>query len=132
MNSIDQSQVRKILCGRRDAIADSWYRAITQVSCASLPAEEVRQQLVGLTEQAIAVLVTEPFEHRKAQAIGVALSQLPCTQSEVLGRSQELLAYQLIRDLPVDQIVALQPRLVALIGAVAVGFYQQIRETIPV
>jgi PAS domain S-box-containing protein len=130
MNTVDRSQIWQILCSRRDAIADRWYQVIARVSYVSLQAEEVRQRIVELTEQAIVLLITEPFEHSKAQAIGAALARFPCIQSGALGRSQEVLACQLVQGLPADQVVALQPSLATLIGAVAAGFCQQTRETI--
>jgi len=51
-------------------------------------------------------------------------------ESEALGRTQELLARQLVEGLPADQVVELQPRLAALLGGLATGFSQQARETV--
>jgi len=128
MNAVDLSQLVQILSSRRDAIADSWYQAIARASDVPLKATEVRQRLVELTEQAIALLVTDQFEHNKAQAIGVALAHLHYVQPEALGRMQEVLACRLVQGLPADQAVALQPRLAALLGGLADGFFQQARE----
>ncbi|MDH4137268.1 MAG: PAS domain-containing protein, partial [Anaerolineae bacterium] len=91
---------------------------------------EVREHLVELTEQAIALLLTDPLEHGRAEAIGASLARLQYTEAEVLGRTQELLAQQLVEGLPAEQVVALQPRLAALLGGLAAGFFQQVRELI--
>ncbi len=130
MNEADRSQLLQILHNRRDTIADSWHTAIARICFVPLSAAEVHQHLVKLTEQVITLLVTEPFEYGKAQAIGASLARLHDVQPEVLGRTQEVLAHQLIEGLPGEQVVTLQPRLAALLGGLAVGFLQQTRETI--
>ncbi|MGA9349133.1 MAG: PAS domain S-box protein [Anaerolineae bacterium] len=129
MNSVERSQLLQVLHGRREAIADSWYKAIARTSHVPHSAAEVREHLVELTEQAIRLLLTEPFEHGGAQAIGASLECLHFVEPEALGRTQEILAQQLAEDLPADQVAALQPRLAALLGGLAVGFCKQARET---
>lgn len=130
MNAVDRSQLLEVLSHRRDAIADDWYKAVAQVSYLPLEASEVRRRLVELVEQAIAVLAADSFEPGQAQAIGVALAQLHCVQPEALEGILEALAHQPVQGLPMDQAAALQPRLAALVGAVAAGFLQQVREVI--
>jgi PAS domain S-box-containing protein len=130
MNSAEWAQLQEALLGRRQAIADHWYKAIAQTT-ATLPATaEASQHLVGLTEQAIALLFREPFEPRQAEAIGASLAGLHDLHPTALGRTQEVLAQQLVEGLPVDRIASLLPRLAALLGGVATGFLQQARETI--
>ncbi len=91
-------------------------------------AAEVRQHLVELTEQAIALLLANPLEGGRAAAIGSALANLHWPEPDVLGRTQELLAQQLVQGLPADQVVALQPRLATFLGGLATGFFQQTRK----
>jgi PAS domain S-box-containing protein len=131
MSTADRSQLLRVLQGHRDAVVDSWYKALTRTdSFAPLKAAEVRQRLVELTDQAIALLLADPFERSKAQAIGAALARLRCVQPEALGRTQEILAHRLVEGLLAEQVVALQPRLAALLGGLAAGFFQQACETI--
>jgi two-component system sensor histidine kinase HydH len=130
VNPADRAQLLQVLRSRRDAIADSWHKAIARTSFVPLNAVGVRRRLLDLTDQAITLLTAESFEHGKADAIGAALARLHCVQPETLGRTQEVLARQLVKGLPADQSVALQPRLVALLGGVADGFFRQARETI--
>jgi PAS domain S-box-containing protein len=130
LNREARSQVHQALLSRRQAIADDWYKAIARASFASLSTAEVRQSLVQLTEQAIALLFTQPFEPSRAEAIGASLASFHYLQPAVLGRTQEILAQQLVEGLPADQAAALQPRLAELLGGVAAGFFQQARETI--
>ena len=130
MNSAEPFQLQQVLLNRRDAIADSWCKAIARTSHVPHSASEMRQRLVELTEQAIALLLTEPFEHGQAQAIGAALVCLHYVEPETLGRTQEVLAQQLVGGLRAEQVVELQPRLAALLSGLTVGFFQQVRETI--
>ncbi len=130
MNSAERSQLW-VLHYRCDAIANRWYTAIAEIGFAPHSAAKVRQRLVELTEQVIALLLAEPFDHGRVQAIGASLARLHhYIQPEALGKTQEVLAGQLVKDLPADQVVALQPRLAALLGGLAVGFFQQARERI--
>jgi PAS domain S-box-containing protein len=130
MNAADRSELVQVLQERCDTIAESWYQAIARTSYVPHSATKVRQHLVGLTEQAIALLLTDPLEHGRAESIGASLARLHCLEPEVLGRTQELLAQQLVEGLPAGQVLALQPRLAALLGGLAAGFFQQARETI--
>ena len=130
MTSAERLQVHQALLGRRDAIADSWYEAVTKTSCVSFDEAQVRQHLASLTEQVIALLLAESFERSRAEAIGVSLSSLHCSEPEALGQTQEVLAHQLVEGLPADQVAVLQPRLAALLSGVAAGFLQQTCETI--
>jgi signal transduction histidine kinase len=128
LNSADRSQLLQTLHGRRDTIAARWYQVIVSTSFGSLDAAEARQRLLELTEQAIALLVSEPFDRRAARAIGTALARLHYIQPEALGRTQEVLANQLAEALSADQIVTLQSRLAAVLGELAVGFFEQAHE----
>ena len=130
MNSAERSQLLRVLSGRRDAIARSWYKAVARTSYALLDEAQVREQLAALTEEVITLLLAEPFDHGRAEAIGASVADFHYIQPEALGRMQEVLAQQLVEGLPADQVVALQPRLAALLGGLATGFFQQARETI--
>ena len=126
----EKSQVHQALLSRRDVIAGGWFEAIARTSFAPLITTEMCQQLIELTEQAITLLLAESFDHGRAEAIGASLAGLHYIEPEVLGRTQEVLARQLVADLPADQVAVLQPRLAALLGGVAAGFSRQARETI--
>jgi len=130
MNSAERSQLQQVLYGRRHAIADGWYKAITRTGLALHSVAEVRQRLVGLTEEAIALLLAEPFERGRAEAIGASLAGLHYVEPDALSQTQEVLAQQFIEGLSADQVVALQPRLAELLGGLAAGFFEQARETI--
>lgn len=130
MDAEARSQVRQALLRRREAIAESWYRAVTRTGYAPLGRKHVRGQLSALTEEAIALLLTEPFEYHRAEAIGASLAEMHHLGPEALGRTQQVLAQQLMEGLPAGQAVALQPHLAALLGGVASGFVDRAHATI--
>jgi len=72
MNAADRSELYQVLRERCDTIADSWYQTIRQTSHVAHSAARVRRHLAGLTEQAIAFLLTHPLEHGRAEAIGAS------------------------------------------------------------
>jgi len=125
-----QAQLCETLQGRRDTIAGNLHEALARTSFVPFKAAEARQNLVQLTEQIVELLFTEPFEREQAEAVGAALVRLRYVQPEALGQVQEVLARQLVEGLPAAQVVALQPRLAALLGGLTVGFFRQARETI--
>jgi PAS domain S-box-containing protein len=130
MNTEVRSQVHQVLLSRRQAIADDWYKAISRTSFAPLKAVEVRQRLVELTEDLIALLLTEPLDRGQVEGIGASLARFHYLEPEALGGTQEVLAQRLIEGLTADQIVELQPGLTALLGGLATGFSRQACETV--
>ncbi|CAA9461854.1 MAG: diguanylate cyclase/phosphodiesterase (GGDEF & EAL domains) with PAS/PAC sensor(s), partial [uncultured Rubrobacteraceae bacterium] len=83
-----------------------------------------------MTEQAITVLLSEPFERHKARAVGSELAGMHYLNPETVSGTQEVLASQLVEGLSADQAVKLQPRLAVLLAEVAAGFFERARETI--
>src|SRR5439155_13725697 len=114
----------------RAALVENWRRAIAHTAFVSFSAQEVSQRLVELTDQAIDALLAEPFDPAKARGIGAALARLHYVSAEALGRTQEVLARELVAGPTAAQVTALQPRLAALLGEVAAGFFDQARLTI--
>jgi signal transduction histidine kinase len=106
-------------------IAVRWRRAMALTSFVPRSAQEVHEQLLALTDQAIGCLLSDPFQPAQAQAIGAALVRLHYAQSEALEYTQEVLADALSMDAADEQAVALQSRLTMLLAALAVGFLRQ-------
>jgi PAS domain S-box-containing protein len=130
MTIANRAELLHTLRGRCHTITDMWYGAIARASYVPHNAGKVRQQIAGLTEQAIALLLTNPLDRVQAQAIGASLAHLHCINPEVLGQTLRLLTQQLVQDLPAEQAVALQPRLATLLGSLATGFSHEARRTI--
>jgi len=86
----------------------------------------VRETLAELTGQVIDLLFAEPLDRVQARAIGASLARFDRAQPETLGRTQETLVCQLA-DLFPDQVAVLQPRLAAVLGEMAIGFFEQSR-----
>jgi PAS domain S-box-containing protein len=120
-----RSELQDLLQGRRDAIAQRWYKAIATTGFVTLTGPEVRQRLYELAGQAILVFLEEPFQAGKASEIGSALAGLHYLQPEALDRTLGVLGNQLVADLPPDQVGEFTSRLVALLQAISAGFLQQ-------
>jgi len=118
------------LLDRRDAIANSWHKAIAPAGAAGPSEAKVHQYLIRLTDEAITAMFAEPFEYDRVEAIGASLAGLHNVEPEVLERTREVLAQQLVEDLPPEQVAELQPRLAALLAGLAVGFLRQARRAI--
>jgi len=125
-----QSQLLQTLQSRRDRIVESLHEALARSSSIPPGEADTRQRLTELTTQAIALLITEPFERHQAEAIGASFVRLRYAQAESLGHIQEVLARELVEGLPAEQAAGLQPRLAALLGGIAAGFLRQARDTV--
>ena len=130
MNAADQGQTFEFVYDRRAVIADAWYNAIAYTSFTPRPAPVVRALVLELTTQAIMLLFAERFEAEIAQSIGATLPELNLRSPEALSRTIDTLAAQLLRDVPTAAVAALQPRLAALLGEIAAGFFRQARDVI--
>lgn len=130
MNAASRRRLRSMLQARRAEIADRWFEAIARTSFTALPAAEVRAELNALTEQAIDVLLDEAFAQERARSIGTALANLHFIHPNALERTLDVLARQLVDGLSPRQLDALHPRLGALLGAIAAGFFAQSRAMI--
>jgi len=106
---------------RRDAIADHWYEAIAHTSFVPRRVAEVRDELRALTDQVIVALLDDPVDRDRARSVGSALAALHYVHPDALDGTLDVLG-RLMDGLTSDQVQALQPRLMTLLGALAAGF----------
>ncbi len=111
-------------------MVDTWLSAITGTSFTPLPAAEVRLRLDELVGRAITLLLSERFDPDEAREIGSALGGMHYLSPEAMGRTQDVLARQLLEDIPADHAVMLQPRMARLLTEIGVGFFVKARDTI--
>jgi two-component system sensor histidine kinase/response regulator len=127
---MEQSRLQATLDRRCEAIARSWHAVVAQTGFVSRGAGEAGQQFVKLTGQVIDLLLTDPFDRERAQEIGVSLARFHYVQPDTLGKTQEVLMSHIVEGLSPEQVVALQPRLAALLGGLTAGFAQEMRQVI--
>jgi PAS domain S-box-containing protein len=130
MDAAAHAPLHATLVARRSAIADRWYRAIADTGFAPLGGPVVRARLLALTDRAITALLAEPFAPEEARALGAALAGLHYLHPAALAGTLVVLGEALIADLPPGTLSALQPRLAALLGALAGGYYAAARDAI--
>jgi PAS domain S-box-containing protein len=123
-------QLRGLLLGRREPAARRWQGAVARTSFVPLPAAAIWRRLLELTDGVIAALLGEPFDPSQGAVLGAALGQLHYVQPEALGETLAALSGELAADLPGELLVVLQPRLGALLAALATGFSRQAREVL--
>ena len=125
MDDSGQDRLADRLRERQGAIADAWYSAVARTSFVPYSPPELRRRFIDLTEQAISLLFDEPFEAERAQQIGASLASFHYTQPEALGRTLSVLPTELSLGLATDRIVALRPRIAALIEGMATGYSRE-------
>src|SRR6266545_207597 len=108
-------------------ISQTWQQALTRADDDASDRRELHTHLPELLNQVIAACLAAPFDPVSAQAIGAALAELCVSRPEALGATQTVLAQELIAGVPEAGLAALQPRVAALLGALATGFARQMR-----
>ncbi|XXG10644.1 bifunctional diguanylate cyclase/phosphodiesterase [Micromonospora sp. SH-82] len=88
---------------------------------------ELTEFLGRLTERLAAALVAEPFDVRPGARVGADLVAAHICAPEGLGRSVEVVALRLLRDLGMETADA-ETRLARLVGAMATGFAHALRD----
>jgi len=118
------------LDARSALIAEHWYRAIAHIVFSPLPAAEMRRHLAALTDRAIELLRGAALDEHAAREIGARLAGMHLLHPDVLRRTLIVLGTDLVSDLPPARARALQPRLIALLGAVAAGYLERASATV--
>jgi len=116
------SRIRQLLEQHHDSVAQAWRSAVAAHGPTTGNAERLAEGLSRLTHDVIGVLAAASFDQAAAQRIGAALVALDYSEPAVLGASQEVLGRMLPALLTSTQARRLQPRLAALLGALATGF----------
>lgn len=130
MNETIRAHLLDIFQYRHRAIVDAWYRAIVYPSLPPSKGAAVRTQLSTLVDQITALLLNDPFDHQAARAIGAELIRLGYLEPETLGDTHNVLGREFVLGLSTDDIAALYPRLMALLGELTTGFLYYARDTL--
>ncbi len=130
MDVQERAALRQHLHARRDAIVGHWRRAITRTAFSPMDPTAVAGRLARLADEAIGLLIAEALIPERAQDLGVALVALGYAAPEALRGTLQTLGRELPADLSPVQLAALQPRLLALLREVAVGFCAALQDTI--
>lgn len=126
----DKLDFRHIIRERRDIIANSWYQAIEETSLGAMAARGARQQIDKLTDRLIKLLLADSFDPQDADSLGSSLANIRHLQSKSLGRTQEVLAEQILSGLSSDQETAIRSRLIQILAHLATGYTHQIQSTV--
>ncbi|MGD8794554.1 MAG: PAS domain S-box protein, partial [Anaerolineae bacterium] len=116
--------------GQDRLLRETWYRAIAGSGYVPLRADQVRERLGELLTVATRILQEERFDRQAAEGIGRALVAMHYLQPQAVGRTVGLFARELLAPLPVEQAVALQPRLADLLDALVAGYFRQAYDTV--
>ena len=109
---------------RKEAVANQWYDAIAP-SIPDMAASDVKPQLHEWTGLVITLLRSKPLKREIARAVGESLARDISPKPLVLSKTQEVLARQIVEELPGEQAVALLPHVFELLSEVTVGFIQE-------
>lgn len=121
--NLSQSQHQRIHARfnrRRNAIVASWIHILAPDSA---PDDTLRTPIEELVDRVVNLVLAPTFDEAAAQAIGVALIDLPIVPPEALGETQAVLGRGLLDGLPESLVSKLGPRLGLVLGAIADGYF---------
>ena len=118
------AQLAETLEGRKETIANHWHDAVAP-AITEVDAADVKSQLTEWTGLVITLLRSQPLKREIAHAIGENLARDLSSKPLVLGKTQEVLAQQIIEGLTADQVTVVFPHLVELLSEIAMGFLQE-------
>jgi hypothetical protein len=100
MDAEGRAALRRLLHGRRAAIADQWLRAIARTGFAPADPVAVGAALTGLADEAGEILAAEGFAPERSQDVGAAVVALGYAAPEALRGTLQTLGRELVADLP--------------------------------
>jgi len=102
-------------------------RSLAGMSYVPIRGIELEAQLRAMVDRLVEALLAEPFAKRAGTEAGAALVALHLTGPDAAGRAVEIIGARLLEDLQVDS-PDLRRRLAALLGAMAGGYAQALRD----
>lgn len=128
--NVEWSHIESTIRQRQEMIAARWYAAVSPTSFTPRGRDEVRQRFTQLTARIVGVLLADQDDPATARALGAELAALHYLQPAALGRTLDVLGKELVTGLSPRRASAIHARLVAVLGAVAEGFFAQARAMI--
>jgi len=124
---VDLSRLHSHLHARDTTIIAALHAAMISAGL-SLPTPLVRSRFASLLEQITAALLADSSDRAAVERIGAAFAELLDSHPGALGGTLEVLGRELLAPLPADAGMNLQPRLAALLGALAAGWARRAQE----
>lgn len=114
----------RLLHDRRTLVLREWCQALVRPRLTALDSTTLEERLDALIESIGALLLAEPFAADEAQDVGVSLARLVSVHSEALGCTLDVLG-RWFEGLPAEDALVLQPRLMAVLSQLAIGFLRE-------
>jgi PAS domain S-box-containing protein len=119
------------LLPRSEEIASRWYHgAVHDPEHGRGTPEAVIASLREVVIEAIELLTMEKFGPSKARELGERISKLSLDGEDFLGRTHEILAYELTKDLNTDQLHLIHNDLTSLMANFTSGYFEHLRSHI--
>jgi signal transduction histidine kinase len=103
-------------------VTSAWFEALIEIN-PMLESEAVRARLETFVEALVDVLIEEPFQVERAQALGTRLEMMDSMQVEDLQAVQSGLAGAFARELPPDLWDARRDVITRMLFALGAGFF---------
>jgi len=121
------SGIRIKFTTRADAISRNWCNSIIPPGTDKDRREEIEEQIHELTEQAIGIILRKQFDQKSSISMGQSLAKIAGNNTEIIGRTLEVLTYEYTRDLTPEELSIVHPTLSSFTASVSLGFMNGIK-----
>jgi PAS domain S-box-containing protein len=123
--------IRTNLFSRSDEIASRWYHgAVQDPEHRKGDPDKIISVLKEIVIEAIELLTTEKFGPSKARDLGERVSELRLDGEDFLGRTHEIITYEVTRDLSKDQLHQIHHDITSLMANFTSGYFEHLRSQI--
>ncbi|MGA1849082.1 MAG: PAS domain S-box protein [Thermoplasmatota archaeon] len=122
--------IRTKLIARSETISINWFNAVISSNDNNENKAELQERIRNLTSDAIEIIVKKQYEQQKALSTGMELASISHLNTDIIGRTVEVLTYELTRDLTPEELHHIHPNLSSLIAAMSMGFFNEMERSI--
>ncbi|MGA1873406.1 MAG: PAS domain S-box protein [Thermoplasmatota archaeon] len=130
MEPTESSILRDGMIRRIPSIARNWQAGAVPLDPGDNGVDAVRSEMVEILTRAVDTLLPGPFDPQVARELGTRCSRFRNRSSDFLGRTLDILTFELTRDLEPQELGSLFPDLTSLVANLSEGYHQAVRSEI--
>ncbi|MGA1820408.1 MAG: PAS domain S-box protein [Thermoplasmatota archaeon] len=124
MNKTDRNDVMDELLSRAVAIASKWQKGALPRTPEENGQEIVQNEMAEMVALTIRTVLDIPFDPQASRELGVRASRLKNRPPDFLGRTLEILTFELTRDLDRDQLHSIFPSITSHTASFSSGYIE--------
>ncbi|MBN1540459.1 MAG: PAS domain S-box protein [Candidatus Thermoplasmatota archaeon] len=130
MDRTEKARIMEDLRKEAPGIAQKWMDGAFQGSIQEGERQKLLSNLTELVDRVVRIIYAGPFDPQKAREIGSSASALSSRASDFLGRSLDIITFELTRKLPPHLLHPLFPDITSFMANFSDGYHEAVRASI--